>query len=169
MSYQIRNVRIKEIKPANYNPRDINPEALKGLIESIKKFGMPQPLIINKKTNVLVSGHQRLRAAQALAFQTVPVVYVELSIPEEKALNVTLNNQKIAGHFTDQLTALLDEIRVELGDDFFRDVKLDEIIIPNFDSLEKKTKDGAKEYNAESFSDFDHKCPKCGFEFDEQG
>lgn len=130
MSYQIINVPIKEIKPANYNPRDINPEALKGLIESIKKFGMPQPLIINKKTNVLISGHQRLRAAQSLAFQTVPVVYVELSIPEEKALNVTLNNQKISGHFTHALGELLDEIRIELGDDFFRDIKLDEIEVP---------------------------------------
>lgn len=132
MSYSIQNIPIKEIKPANYNPRDINPEALKGLIESIKKFGMPQPLIINKKTNILVSGHQRLRAAKALALETVPVVYVNLSDAEEKALNVTLNNQKISGHFTHELGMLLDEIRIELGDDFFRDIKLDEITIPPF-------------------------------------
>lgn len=130
MAYEIKNIPIREIKPANYNPRDINPSALKGLIESIRKFGMPQPLVINKKTNVLVSGHQRLKAAQALNFDTVPVVYVDLSVPEEKALNVTLNNQKISGHFTHELGALLDEIRLDLGDDFFRDIKLDEIEVP---------------------------------------
>ena len=130
MTYAIENIPIKKIKPANYNPRDINPEALKGLIESIRKFGMPQPLVINKKTNVLVSGHQRLTAAKALNFDTVPVVFVDLSEIEEKALNVTLNNQKISGHFTHALGSLLDEIRIELGADFFKDIKLDEIEIP---------------------------------------
>lgn len=155
MTYEIKNIPINEIKPANYNPRQINPDALKGLIESIRKFGMPQPLIINKRTNILVSGHQRLRAAQSLNFDTVPVIYVDLSIPEEKALNVTLNNQKISGHFTHELGVLLDEIRLDLGDDFFRDIKLDEIEVP---PLEIEKKEASNTQVKESSAQV---CPTC--------
>lgn len=31
----------------------------------------------------------------------------------------------------------------------------------------RKIGEGAKEYSAEEFSSFDHKCPKCGFEFND--
>lgn len=168
MELKIIHKKIKELKPADWNPRGITDSAMEGLKNSLKEYGMPQPVIFNKQTGNIVGGHQRTKAAAALGWETVPCVEVDLSLIQEKALNVTLNNQRIAGHFTDKLTTILDDIRIELGDDFFRDIKLDEIIIPNFDSIEKKEKVGAKEYGAGEFSEFDHKCPKCGFEFDEQ-
>lgn len=133
---------VKDINPAPYNPRDISDHAFEGLKKSLEKFGFVDPLIVNKRNDVLVGGHQRLKAAIALGYKTVPVVEVDLSPVEEKALNITLNNQKISGHYTDALQVLLQEIKVELPDDDFADLHLDELVIDDnwtsgFEDVEK--------------------------------
>lgn len=102
-----------EVRPAPYNPRCISSASFEGLKESIKKFGFVDPLIVNVRTGLLVGGHQRLKAAEALGLTHVPVVQVDLSAVEEKALNVTLNNSRISGFFTETLQQLLDEIKAE--------------------------------------------------------
>jgi hypothetical protein len=120
-------VDITKIKPANYNPRDITDEALEGLGVSVKKFDMVVPLVINTRTNTLVSGHQSLRIAEQQAMKKVPVVYVDLSLTEEKALNITLNSQAISGHFTNKLQELLQEIKLELNEVDYSGLKLDQL------------------------------------------
>lgn len=126
---EFKHYKIEDVNPAAYNPREITDAAFEGLKESIKKFGLVDPLIVNVRNgqNVLVGGHQRLKAASSLGFKTVPVVEVDLSPAEEKALNVTLNNPKIAGSYNETLSELLAEIKVDLGDDFLKDLKLDEL------------------------------------------
>ena len=129
----IKSYKIADVKPAAYNPRAIGDAAFEGLKESLKKFGMVDPLVVNIRPNptVLVGGHQRLKAAEAIGLTTVPVVEVDLSPAEEKALNVTLNNQKISGFYTEGLAELIEEIRAELGDEMMQILKLDEIVIPS--------------------------------------
>jgi len=164
------NKPIKEIKPATYNPRKISGVAFQGLCESLKKFGMPQPLVVNKRTGVLVSGHQRLKAAEAIGWTEVPVVEVDLSPSEEKALNVTLNNRAIAGEFIEGLDELLAEIRLDLGDDFMASLRLGDVEIPevhmgsNTEQLKKEVI-GATELGEEEFREFAHRCPRCSFDF----
>jgi DNA modification methylase len=128
-------ISITKIKPAKYNPRRIDNAAFAGLCESLKKFGMPQPLVVNKRSGVLVSGHQRLKAAESLGWTEVPVVHVDLSDAEEKALNVTLNNRHIGGDYTEGLNELLEEIRTEMGDDFMESLRLDQIEIPEVEVI----------------------------------
>ena len=127
-------VDINKINPASYNPREITPHAFTALCESIKKFGLQQPLIVNKKTDILISGHQRLKALQALEIKKAPVVYVDLSVAEEKAFNITMNNKAIGGDFTETVKELLAEIKTELGDDYIFDLNLDDVLkdIPDF-------------------------------------
>lgn len=128
-------VSITKIKPAKYNPRRIDDDAFAGLCESLKKFGMPQPLVVNSRSGVLVSGHQRLKAAESLGWAEVPVVYVDLSDAEEKALNVTLNNRHIGGDYTEGVADVLAEIREALGDDFMESLRLDEIEVPEVEVI----------------------------------
>lgn len=114
---QIEYVLIHQINPAKYNPRTITDQELSGLKESIKKFGFVEPLIVNKRTNTLTGGHQRLKAAELLGYDKVPVTYVDLSVAEEKALNVALNSHTIQGKFDlEILPTLLEEIKIELPD-----------------------------------------------------
>ncbi len=128
---KIKNVPVSELNPAAYNPRDIDAESFVGLQESLKKFGMPQPIVVNKRTGLIVSGHQRAKAAQVLGWETVPVVEVDLSPTEEKALNVTLNNARITGHFTDGLAGILSELKVDLGLEDFGALRLDALELPD--------------------------------------
>lgn len=127
---RITELKVSEINPAPYNPRAITEEAFEGLKASLQKFGMPEPLVVNGRGRVLVGGHQRLRAAQSLGWETVPVVLVDLSESEEKALNVTLNNPRIAGFFTDSLQDILGYLRADLGAEF-AELKLDDLVIPD--------------------------------------
>ena len=131
----IKKVAIKDISPAKYNPRKISEEALAGLQSSLKEFGFVDPLIVNKRNNVLVGGHQRLKAAEKLGIKEVPVVYVDLDEAKEKALNIALNSEKISGEFDAQLLhELVNEIQADIPelleslriDDLLKDYKFEE-------------------------------------------
>lgn len=136
---QIEMMDINEINVAKYNPREIFPHQFTGLCESIKKFGLTQPLIVNKLTNTLVSGCQRLKAAEHLGFTQVPVTFVELSEAEEKALNITMNNKAIEGEFTEGLKDIIADIKISLGDDYIFDLNLEDTLkdleLPEIDEV----------------------------------
>lgn len=59
---EIRVVKLKDLKPAPYNPRRIDKEALEGLTFSIGRFGNVQPIVWNETTGNIVGGHQRYLA-----------------------------------------------------------------------------------------------------------
>lgn len=114
---------LKKLKPAKYNPRDIDDDALAGLKASVERFGLVEPIVWNKRTGNVVGGHQRLKVLQAQGETEAQVQVVDLSPTEEKALNLTLNNYKIEGHFTDDALGLLDEL--EMNFKGFEDMGLD--------------------------------------------
>lgn len=70
-------VDIEAIKPAAYNPRKITKEQQQELCKSIRMFGIIVPILVNRKDNVIIAGHQRTKAARLVGIQTVPVQYVE--------------------------------------------------------------------------------------------
>lgn len=103
-------MQLSDIIPAEYNPRvklkagDTQYEALKN---SIERFGLVEPLIVNKRNNVLVGGHQRLSALLDAGATEAEVVLVDLDEQKEKALNLALN--KIDGEWDfDKLDDLLE-------------------------------------------------------------
>ena len=105
-------MKLKDIHPAVYNPRktlkpgDTEYEALKN---SLDRFGLAEPLIVNKTTGNLVSGHQRLNVLKANGVEEAEVVLVELDEDKEKLLNIAMN--KIDGDWDyKKLEALFDEI-----------------------------------------------------------
>jgi len=104
---------LSDLTPAAYNPREISDMAMMGLESSIKRFGLVEPIIYNQQTGNVVGGHQRLKVLIGQGVETTDVVVVDLPEIEEKALNVALNNQLIAGDFTKELEA----IQAELADD----------------------------------------------------
>lgn len=103
---------ISKLKLAEYNPRMIDADDLDGLARSIKEFGFVEPVVVNSnsdRTNTVIGGHQRIRAAKKLGMDKVPCVFVDLDEPKEKALNIALN--KISGEWDFKK---LQELMVEL-------------------------------------------------------
>ena len=103
------------LKSAAYNPRQISREELNKLIKSIKQFGFVDPALVRKHDNMIVGGHQRVKAAIELGLKEIPVVYLDITENDAKLLNVALN--KISGDWDeDKLTELLAELK------FFDDI-----------------------------------------------
>lgn len=91
---QVVQVKVGLLKPADYNPRQMTEKQAKDLTESIRLFGLVDPIIVNShkgRQNVVIGGHQRLQVALSEGFQTVPVVYVDLEPKRERELNLRLN------------------------------------------------------------------------------
>ena len=108
---ELERVAISKIDPAAYNPRvelkpgDIVYEHLK---KSIETFGYLQPIIVNRQTGHVVGGHQRLNVLKDLGRTEVEVIFVDLPLEQEKALNLTLN--KTVSEWDEQkLVGLLQE------------------------------------------------------------
>jgi len=105
------------LRPAEYNPRSWSKEAISQLKESIKKYGLVDPLLANSapsRKNVLIGGHFRLAIAKELGIKEVPVVYVCIQdIEKEKELNIRLN--KNLGDWNWELLA-------NFGEDFLSDI-----------------------------------------------
>jgi len=114
----IQDVRLSDLKPAPYNPREIAPEALSGLRQSLEKFGLVDLLVVNKRNMRIVSGHQRYKILQEEGVESVTCIMVDMDEISEMAMNVTLNSQEIVGSWTQALIPILEKLRTEASDDY---------------------------------------------------
>jgi ParB family chromosome partitioning protein len=78
----VQDVPIRAIVPNPYQPRaKTDPQQLHELVESIRTYGIVQPLIVTRADNpeqyVLIAGERRWRAAQEAGLERVPVVVRE--------------------------------------------------------------------------------------------
>ena len=109
---QIVKKKIDDLKAASYNPRkDLKPgdKEYEKLKRSITEFGYVEPVIWNERTGTVVGGHQRLKVLKDLGYEEIDCVVVNISLEQEKALNVALN--KISGEWDN---ALLGDLLKEL-------------------------------------------------------
>ncbi len=73
-------VPIQDIRPNPFQPRkDVEPAALEELTSSIRKAGLLQPVVVREAPGdgghyELIAGERRLRACQALGWETIPAV-----------------------------------------------------------------------------------------------
>ena len=88
------NKLIKDLKFADYNPRQLSKKQHADLKISLEKFGFVDPIIINKhkgRENVIIGGHQRVKVAKSMGMTEVPCVVFDLPEETERELNVRLN------------------------------------------------------------------------------
>ena len=88
-------VLVKSLRSPEYNPRFWSKEANAQLKESIKKFGLIDPLLVNSAPNrkgIVIGGNFRLKIAKEMGMEKVPVVYINISnIKREKEICLRLN------------------------------------------------------------------------------
>ena len=92
--------KIDDLIGAEYNPRELTGKQYNDLKDSLKRFGMIDPVIVNKhpeRMDIIVGGHQRCKVWKDLGNKEVPTVEVDLSPVKEKELNIRLN--KNTGQF----------------------------------------------------------------------
>ncbi len=92
MDKNILEVSVKDIIPNRFQPRmNFDEEGLSELAESIRQFGIIQPLVVRKQEDKyeIIAGERRYKAALQAGLQTVPVIISEMT--EEQTAEVTLS------------------------------------------------------------------------------
>ena len=89
---------IEFLQRGKYQPRkDMNPEALQELADSIKAQGIIQPIIVRSISDdryEIIAGERRWRAAQLVALQEVPVVIRDIDDRSTMAITLIENIQR---------------------------------------------------------------------------
>ena len=81
-SEDIQQINLSEIRSNPYQPRKtFNQEALQELAESIKTYGVFQPIIVKKsiKGYDLVAGERRVKASRLAGMETIPAIVKDFS------------------------------------------------------------------------------------------
>lgn len=73
----VQNIKVIEIEPNKEQPRKhFDSESLEDLAKSIKRYGVIQPIIVNKKDNyyMIVAGERRWRASKIAGLTEIPCI-----------------------------------------------------------------------------------------------
>jgi len=89
---ELQKLPIEQLQPGKYQPRkDMSPEALEDLSNSIKSQGIIQPIVVRPLSDSryeIIAGERRWRAAQLAEIDIVPCIIKD--VPDESAVAIAL-------------------------------------------------------------------------------
>jgi ParB family chromosome partitioning protein len=89
---ELKQIPVELLKRGKYQPRrDMDPEALEELAESIRQQGIMQPIIVrpaDNNTYEIIAGERRWRAAQLASLDRVPTIVRD--VPDDAAVAMAL-------------------------------------------------------------------------------
>lgn len=176
------HLELDELTPFQGELKELSEKAHAQLRAEILATGVGFPFKVwkQKKINWIIGGHQTrlvLLALRAEGYEVppLPVVYTVCK-DEKEARRRVLQDIAQYGEITPQGLfdfmghAKMDYAQLSTG---FRMPDMDmaafgSSFFPHEKHVEFNAKDGAKELPQGDFQEFDQKCPKCGFEFDDK-
>ncbi|WP_301860817.1 ParB/RepB/Spo0J family partition protein [uncultured Megasphaera sp.] len=91
-------ISVDAVVPNPYQPRrSFSPEAIQALADSIRQYGLIQPIIVQKKDGgqyELVAGERRLRAAKVCGLKTIPAIIRHMDSQEAAEIALIENLQR---------------------------------------------------------------------------
>lgn len=151
---EIVKMKLKDLKAATYNPRkDLKPsdEEFQHIKNSIQEFGYIEPIIVNKRNNVIVGGHQRSKVLDVLGYNEIDCILVDLDEQQEKAANIALNSAQGVWDFDKLQDLLLEITEFDMKEFGILENSVD------WDEIDDITKDNFEEPKKKYI-----KCPCCG-------
>ena len=86
--------KISELIRAEYNPRKLTKVQEQDLKDSLTRFGLVDPVLINinkERENIIIGGHQRVKVWESMGNTEVDCIELDLTLDKERELNVRLN------------------------------------------------------------------------------
>lgn len=163
---ELIKMKLKDIRPYEKNPRR-NDDAVEAVANSIKEFGMKQPIVVDKD-GVIIVGHTRYKALKKLGIKETDVVVAD-DLTEEQA-----KAYRIADNSTGELATWdYDLLMPEIADLDF-DMSEFGLYLMNTEEVELKATNenrDSEEIDISEFDDdnFDCECPRCHFRFNRRG
>lgn len=116
MEKTINYVAIESISPNLYQPRKVfDDESIADLAQSIKVYGIIQPLSVRKINDdyyELIAGERRLRAAKEAGLKEVPVIICNINDKDSAAIALLENLQREDLNFYEEALAYDNLIKV---------------------------------------------------------
>ena len=190
---QIESIPVDQLIPYAGNARKHDDKNVSDIAGSIAEYGFNDPIAINEKDNVIIEGHGRLLAAKKLGMKEVPVIKLgHMTEAQLKAYTLVHNRMAEKSEWDVDMLQMelekLGEMDTSLDDMGFNTDELTSLgvqidSVPEYHSNEdpqewseksdssndeKEINNTSKELDLDSFDNFDHTCPKCGFEWDDK-
>lgn len=93
----LKNLKVNEVEPNREQPRKMfDQEALEGLAESIKTYGVIQPIVVTKKDDyyAIIAGERRWRASKIAGIKEIPAIVREDDERKNKEIALIENIQR---------------------------------------------------------------------------
>ena len=93
----LKTLKITEVEPNREQPRkNFNQEALEELSESIKEYGVIQPIVVSKEDGyyAIVAGERRWRAAKLAGLREIPAIIRESDEQTNREISLIENIQR---------------------------------------------------------------------------
>jgi len=93
----LKNLKITEVEPNREQPRkNFNQEALEELAESIKEYGLIQPIVVTEKDGYycIIAGERRWRACKLAGLEEIPAIVREDDERKNKEIALIENIQR---------------------------------------------------------------------------
>jgi DNA modification methylase len=115
MKWNLKNVPVKDLKENLNNPRILTEKGLNDLEQSIKKFGLAEPLVVNKDMTIC-GGHGRKNILERLKITNVDCYFPEKQLTEKEFTELGIRlNKNIAGVFDfEKLEELINDIDLDV-------------------------------------------------------
>ena len=93
----LKSLNINEVEPNREQPRkNFDQEALEGLAESIKSYGVIQPIVVSKKDGyyAIIAGERRWRASKIAGITEIPAIIREDDVRKNQEIALIENIQR---------------------------------------------------------------------------
>jgi len=156
---EIFEVNIDTIYQDDKNIKTHGFKSIDSIKKSIIEFGQYMPIVVNKRTNIILVGNGTYQALKELDFKTVKIVYVDLSEEDANKLSIL-----------DNRTSELSEIDNNIVEKFFYELDDNLIKITGYtssevDELMNQLTPETMEDQTEKVNLNLVKCPYCKAEF----
>jgi hypothetical protein len=150
------------------HPRNVRQGDIGAISESLKDNGQYRPIVVQRSTGYVLAGNHTLKAAKALGWKEIAATFIDCD--DDRALRILLADNRtndLATYDDKALADLLKELASsELG---FTGSAYDGDELDTLLNEEKPftLQNTTKEINIDGW-EFEHKCPRCLFEFNNE-
>ena len=144
---ELIKMKLKDIHPYEKNPRK-NDEAVEAVANSIKEFGMKQPIVVDKD-GVIIVGHTRYKALKKLGIKETDVIVADdLTEEQVKAYRIADNStNEVATWDYDLLLGEIQSVDYDFSDFGMNLIRTEDGV--DFSNLEQyKDQEHTEEYDA---------------------
>lgn len=166
---KVEQIAVAELIPYAKNARTHSDAQVAQIAASIREFGFCNPILIGAD-NGIIAGHGRVLAARKLAMESVPCIRLGHLTEIQKRAYILADNKLALNAGWDEAMLALELSALEM-DGF-------DVDLVGFDAEELKyhlndpddrdtlPESSSKEIDPDEY-DLGHRCPRCGFEFDD--